>query len=111
MLRWHSKVRTGSPTVASGSVDRANLKLRLPQKWPKVTVPVMGVWGEGDVALAQKQMIASEKYVSASWRYERIGERSGHWLVLSATDKFNAVLLDYLKADVGAKPRTDSPPH
>jgi len=55
-------------------------------------------------------MIASEKYVSASWRYGRIGEQSGHWLMLSATDKFNAVLLDYLKADVGAKPRTNSPP-
>jgi pimeloyl-ACP methyl ester carboxylesterase len=56
-------------------------------------------------------MIASEKYVSASWRYERIGDRSGHWLMLSAPDKFNAVLLDYLKADVGAKPRANSSPY
>jgi hypothetical protein len=49
-----------------------DLKLRQPQNWPKVTVPVMGVWGEGDLALAEEQMIASEKYVSASWRYKRI---------------------------------------
>ena len=71
----------------------------------------MGVWGDGDIAFVEEQMIASEKYVSASWRYERIGDRSGHWLMLSAPDKFNAVLLDFLKAHVGAKPRANSHPH
>ena len=28
---------------------RANLNLILPKPWPKVSMPVMGVWGEGDV--------------------------------------------------------------
>jgi pimeloyl-ACP methyl ester carboxylesterase len=109
--QWKAQLSRPGRLTAAINIYRANLKLRLPQNWPKVTVPVMGVWGEGDVALAEEQMISSEKYVSTSWRYERIGERSGHWLMLSATDKFNAVLLDYLKADVGAKPKTNSPPH
>jgi hypothetical protein len=26
-------------------------------------------------------------------------------------DKFNAVVIDYLKADIGAKPRANSPPY
>jgi pimeloyl-ACP methyl ester carboxylesterase len=109
--RWKAQLSRPGRLTAAINIYRANLKLRRSHNWPKVTVPVMGVWGEGDVALAEEQMIASEKYVSASWRYERIGERSGHWLMLSATDKFNAVLLDYLKADVSAKPRTNSSPH
>jgi pimeloyl-ACP methyl ester carboxylesterase len=65
-----------------------------------VTVPVMGVWGEGDVALAEEQMIASAKYVTASWRYERVGDEAGHWLMLSAPEKFNSLLLDYFKREV-----------
>lgn len=109
--RWEAELSRPGRLTAAINIYRANLKLRLPPNWPKVRVPVMGVWGDGDVALAEEQMIASEKYVSASWRYERIGDRSGHWLMLSAPDKFNAVLLDYLKADVGAKPRANSPPH
>ena len=109
--RWEAELSRPGRLTAAINIYRANLKLMLPQNWPKVKVPVMGVWGEGDVALVEEQMIASEKYVSASWRYERIGDRSGHWLMLSAPDKFNAVLLDYLKADVGTKARANSPPH
>jgi pimeloyl-ACP methyl ester carboxylesterase len=109
--QWKAELSRPGRLTAAINIYRANLKLRLPQNWPKVTVTVMGVWGEGDVALAEEQMIASEKYVSASWGYERIGDRSGHWLMLSVPDKFNAVLLDYLKADVGAKPRANSSPH
>lgn len=107
--RWKAELSRPGRLTAAINIYRANLKLMLPQNRPKVTVPVMGVWGEGDVALVEEQMIASEKYVSASWRYERIGDRSGHWLMLSAPDKFNAVLLDYLKADVGVKPAANSP--
>ena len=60
----------------------------------------MGVWGEDDVALAEEQMIASERYVTDSWRYERIGNRAGHWLMLSAANEFNAMLSDYLKQEL-----------
>jgi pimeloyl-ACP methyl ester carboxylesterase len=99
--RWKAELSRPGRLTAAINIYRANLKLMLPQNWPKVIVPVMGVWGEGDVALVEEQMIASGKYVSASWRYERIGDRSGHWLMLSAPDMFNSVLLDYLKADAG----------
>jgi pimeloyl-ACP methyl ester carboxylesterase len=101
--QWKTELSRPGRLTAAINIYRANLKLMLPQNWPKVTVPVMGVWGEGDVALAEEQMIASEQYVTSSWRYERIGDRAGHWLMLSAPEKFNALLLDYLQADVGAK--------
>jgi pimeloyl-ACP methyl ester carboxylesterase len=57
------------------------------------------------VALAEEQMVASQQYVTASWRYERIGDRAGHWLMLSAPEKFNALLLDYLRQEVHEESR------
>jgi pimeloyl-ACP methyl ester carboxylesterase len=94
--QWKVELSRPGRLTAAINIYRANLKLMLPQNWAKVTVPVMGVWGEGDVALAEEQMIASEKYITSSWRYERLGDRAGHWLMLSAPEKFNALLLDYL---------------
>lgn len=108
MLRYdpefnHWKVELSRPGRLTSAINiyRANRQLLLPQKeWTDVTVPVMGVWGENDVALAEGQMIASEKFVDAPWRYEHIGRRAGHWLMLSAPDKFNELLLDYLSQDL-----------
>lgn len=98
--QWKVELSRPGRLTAAINIYRANLKLMLPQNWPKVTVPVMGVWGEGDVALAEEQMIASEKYVTSSWRYERLGDRAGHWLMLNAPEKFNALLLDYLRQEL-----------
>lgn len=98
---WKKELSRPGRLTAAINIYRANRKLLLPQKeWTNVSVPVMGVWGEGDVALAEEQMIASEEFVDAPWRYERIGSRAGHWLMLSAPDKFNALLLDYLSQDL-----------
>jgi hypothetical protein len=52
--------------TAALNIYRANLKLMLPQNWAKVTVLVMGVWDEGDVTLAEEQMVASQQYVTSS---------------------------------------------
>ena len=97
MPQWKEQLSRPGRLTAAINIYRANLNLMLPQDWAKVTVPVMGVWGEGDVALAEEQMIASKKYVTASWRYERIGNKAGHWLMLSNPEQFNPILLDYLK--------------
>ena len=97
---WKAELSRPGRLTASINLYRANLKLMLPQRWPKATVPVMGVWGEDDVALVEEQIIASEKYVTAPWRYARIGDRSGHWCMLSAPEKFNMLLLDYLKQTI-----------
>jgi pimeloyl-ACP methyl ester carboxylesterase len=95
--QWKSDLSRPGRLTAALNYYRANLNLILPKPWPKVSMPVMGVWGEGDVATAERQMIESEKHVGSSWRYERIGGHAGHWLMLSAPEKFNALLLDYLK--------------
>ncbi len=56
---------------------------------PAVQAPTLGVWSSGDVALTEAQMTGSEKYVSGSFRYERIDD-TGHcgitpsWRTVSA---------------------------
>jgi len=70
-----------------------------PAPMPPVTVPAMGVWSSGDLALIEEGMTGSAAYVSGPWRYERI-EDAGHWLQLDAPDKVNALLLDFLGGQV-----------
>jgi pimeloyl-ACP methyl ester carboxylesterase len=68
-----------------------------PVRLPAVTVPTMGVWSTGDVALTEQQMTGSAEFISASWRYERL-EGAGHWLQWEAADRLNALLVDFLGA-------------
>ena len=96
MPTWKRDLSRPGRLTAAINIYRANLGLILPKDWPKVTVPVMGLWGEGDVALAERQMVASRDLVTSSWRYERV--RGGtHWLQLEAPEKTNKLLLDYLR--------------
>jgi pimeloyl-ACP methyl ester carboxylesterase len=67
-----------------------------PPELPPVTVPTMGIWSDGDVALTERQMLDSGKHVRGDWRYEKI-EGAGHWMQLDAPDRLNALLLDFLQ--------------
>jgi pimeloyl-ACP methyl ester carboxylesterase len=66
-----------------------------PPDLPPVTVPTMGVWSSGDIALTERQMVGSSNFVTAPWRYERI-EAVGHWMQWEAPDAVNPLLLDFL---------------
>lgn len=68
-----------------------------PMELPPVAAPTMGVWSSGDFALTEAQMTDSAKYVTGSWRYERV-EGPGHWMQLEAPDEVNRLLLDFLPA-------------
>jgi pimeloyl-ACP methyl ester carboxylesterase len=74
---------------------RANAKPWRVQRVPNVTAQTLGIWGSKDVALTEKQMVDSEKYVDAAWRYERF--EVGHWLMLEQPDELNALLLEFLE--------------
>ena len=66
-----------------------------PTPLPPVTVPAMGVWSSGDLALVEEGMTGSAGHVTGGWRYERV-EGAGHWLQLDAPEQVNALLLDFL---------------
>jgi pimeloyl-ACP methyl ester carboxylesterase len=78
---------------------RANVHPRTwlePLQLPAVTVPTMGVWSTGDMALTEQQMTGSAEFISASWRYERL-EGPGHWMPWEAAEQVNPLLLNFLE--------------
>jgi pimeloyl-ACP methyl ester carboxylesterase len=92
---WRSDFADRSRLTAALNYYRANLKLAARRQWPKVEVPVLGVWSSRDPALTQAQMRGSDKYMAAPFRYERI-DGAGHWLQLEAPERVNALLLEFL---------------
>ena len=93
---WKMDLSRPGRLTAALNYYRANLGLVLPKKWPKAIVPVMGIWGEGDVATAERQMLESWRHVTAPWRYERVAG-GGHWSQLQAPEKVTSLLLDFLR--------------
>ena len=92
---WKRDLSPPGRLTAALNYYRANLKLALPQSYPRVNVPVMGIWSDRDPALGEKQMRDSAHYVDGEFRFERIRD-ADHWLQLTAHERVNALLLDFL---------------
>jgi len=93
---WRAALERPGRLTAAIDYYRANMRLMFRAGWPAVRVPVMGVWSSGDVALVERQMRESGRFVAAPWRYERI-EGANHWLQLDAAERLNPLLLDFLR--------------
>jgi pimeloyl-ACP methyl ester carboxylesterase len=65
---------------------------------PSVAVPTLGVWGSGDIHLAEPCVTDSAARVSAEWRYQRL-EGVGHWIPLDAPDRLIPLILEWLAPD------------
>jgi pimeloyl-ACP methyl ester carboxylesterase len=78
---------------------RANLhpkrQLEPRPQLPKVRVPTLGIWSDGDNYLNEQPMLDSAEQVTGPWSYERV-DGASHWMQLDATDRVNALLLEYL---------------
>ena len=94
--KWVAKLSRPGRLTAAINYYRANLGMIIPRPLPSVPVPVMGVWSSGDAFLAESQMVDSNQYVSGPFRYERV-DGANHWLQLTAPDRINALLLDFLR--------------
>lgn len=92
---WKAEMSRPGRLYAAIGIYRDNIQLVLPRKYPKVTVPVLGIWSSGDHALSRRQMVISGEYVDAPWRYEQV-DGASHWLQLDAPGEINALLLNYL---------------
>lgn len=62
---------------------------------PPVRAPTLGLWSTGDHYLNEQPMLDSADHVTGPWRYERV-EGASHWMQLDATDRVNALLLEFL---------------
>ena len=96
---WKDLARPGALT-AGLNWYRANVRpqapVAAPFQLPKIAVPAMGVWSDGDPFLTEEQMTRSPERLSGTWRYERISG-AGHWLMLDKPAELNRLLLDFLK--------------
>lgn len=104
---WRRNLRPPGRLTAALNYYRANLKLGLPQQWPTVHVPVMGVWSDHDTALGEQQMRDSAQYVQAEFRYERV-DGADHWLQLTGAERLNPLLLDYFSQPCSAESQRTS---
>ena len=95
---WKRDLSPPGRLTAALNYYRANVGLALPKAYPKVRVPVMGIWSDGDPALGEKQMRDSARYVDAEFRFERIHD-ADHWLQLTAHEQVNRLLLDFIGGD------------
>ena len=91
---WKRELAPSGRLSAALNYYRANLKLALPQSYPRIKLPVMGIWSDRDPALGEKQMRDSAHYVD-EFRFERIRD-ADHWLQLTAAERVNNLLLDFL---------------
>lgn len=92
---WKRDLSPPGRLTAALNYYRANVGLALPKAYPRVRVPVMGIWSDGDTALGEKQMRDSARHVDAEFRFERIHD-ADHWLQLTAHEQVNRLLLDFL---------------
>jgi pimeloyl-ACP methyl ester carboxylesterase len=101
---WKRSLAAPGRLTAALNYYRANLSLALPQPYPRVAVPVMGLWSDRDPALGEKQMRDSARYVEGEFQFERI-RGADHWLQLTAPDRVNALLLKFLRETTGEAAR------
>jgi pimeloyl-ACP methyl ester carboxylesterase len=92
---WKRDLSPPGRLSAALNYYRANLGLALPHGYPRVKVPVMGIWSDCDPALGEKQMRDSARYVDAAFRFERIHD-ADHWLQLTAHEQVNRLLLEFI---------------
>jgi len=88
------KARLKRPGRLTAGINyyRANLGMILPREYPPVTIPVVGIWSDGDRFLVEGQMTNSAQYCAAGFRYERV-DGANHWVQLTAPAKVNPLLL------------------
>jgi pimeloyl-ACP methyl ester carboxylesterase len=63
-----------------------------------VTVPVLGIWSDGDAYLTELPMKTSGERIAGPYRYEKISKAS-HWFMLEKPAELNRLLLSFLKLD------------
>jgi len=96
---WVPELSKPGALTAALNWYRANVSpasfVGAPLELPPITCPVLGIWGDRDAHLTERQMVASEKFVTGPWRYERF-DGVDHWVPVGAAARLNAVLLDFL---------------
>jgi len=93
---WREALSRPGRLTAGINYYRANLALIVPREFPPITVPVTGIYSDGDRFLTEGQMIASARYCAAGFRYLKVSG-ANHWMQLDAPDKVTPLILEALR--------------
>ncbi|MES2152525.1 MAG: alpha/beta fold hydrolase [Pseudomonadota bacterium] len=93
---WRRALARPGRLTAGINYYRANLYLVLPRSYPRVAVPVTGIYSDGDRYLTEKQMTTSARYCDAGFRYLKVAG-ANHWMQLHKPDQVTALILDALR--------------
>jgi pimeloyl-ACP methyl ester carboxylesterase len=77
-LNWYRAIALGGPQIGS------------------ITVPTTYIWGDQDQALGEVAALATAKYVSGPYRFERLNGKS-HWLLEECPDQIAPLILSRVK--------------
>ena len=92
---WRRILSRPGRLTAGINYYRANLQLILPRTYPHVTVPVTGIYSDGDRFLTERQMTSTAQYCEAGFIYRKVSG-ANHWLQLDAPEKVTPVILESL---------------
>lgn len=98
VVRWIKRLSAPGRLTAAINYYRANLSLLKTSERPKLSMPVMGLFSDGDRFLAESQMRESGKFCTGTFRFELVRD-AGHWLQLDACEQVNGLLIDFLGED------------
>lgn len=86
----------------SGGINyyRANLSLRYwlnsnAVSFPKIKVPVLHIWAEGDKFLGKELTKNTQEFIDASYQLHLI-PNCGHWVQQEASDEVNGAMIKFL---------------
>ncbi|WP_342119417.1 alpha/beta fold hydrolase [Pseudoduganella sp. OTU4001] len=96
---WIERLARPGRLAAAINYYRANLHLLWRRDYPALTMPVVGIYSDGDRFLTRRQMLASARYCMVGFRYLEV-PGVGHWMQLEAPGVINAMLLDILKENL-----------
>jgi pimeloyl-ACP methyl ester carboxylesterase len=92
LSHWRRVLSRPGRLTAGINYYRANLQLILPRSYPRVSVPVTGIFSDGDRFLTERQMLASADYCDAGFRYQPVNG-ANHWLQLDAPEQVTPLIL------------------
>jgi pimeloyl-ACP methyl ester carboxylesterase len=94
--RWIASLsRPGALTAALNWYRANNAPAPGAAPPPPITMPVLGVWSDGDAYLTEIRMKTSGERIKGPFKYERISNAS-HWLMLDQPEALNKLLLSFL---------------
>jgi pimeloyl-ACP methyl ester carboxylesterase len=82
----------GALTSALNWYRSLNLEARI----GKIIVPTLYIWSTQDLALGETAAMATARYVTGPYRFEKLEGRS-HWLLEEVADQVSALVLDHIR--------------